>query len=89
MPQRAIERQNSGKTKTIFNKLALTIMDRKSRQEIIFLKTADLNDSIKEMDFTDIHKTVYPIAKAHILLKYTWNTLLLITLGHKISCIKF
>ena len=53
--------------------LALSILDRSSKQNIS-KETRALNDTLDQMDFTDIYRTLHPNS-IHILLKRTWNFL--------------
>ena len=53
--------------------LALSILDRSSKHNIS-KETRALNDTLDQMDFTDIYRTLHPNS-IHILLKCTWNFL--------------
>ena len=51
----------------------LTPMDRSSKYTI--KETQVLNDTLDEMDLTDIFKTSSKCSRIHLLLKCTWNIL--------------
>ena len=47
-------------------------MDRQSRQRIN-KEIADLNNTVDQIDLTDIYRTFYPTRRIPILFKSTWN----------------
>uniref|UniRef100_A0ABI8A1C8 Uncharacterized protein n=1 Tax=Felis catus TaxID=9685 RepID=A0ABI8A1C8_FELCA len=56
-------------------KTPLTSLDRSSKQKIK-KQTVALNDTLDQMDLTDIFRTFPPKnSRIHILFKYTWNVL--------------